>query len=277
MKKIHDFYNRALEDLHVAYEEQYIDTRYGSTHLLAVGYADKKPIFTLHGGNGISPLNIRLFRPLLKSFCIIAPDVIGMPGKSESCRRLNSSKEEYGFWLCDILDYLHIEKVPFVVSSYSSAMMLSLAKIAPKRIEKAVLLAPSGITHGPIIPMMHIMLIPFVKYYSCPSKQGLINIVDTMMSENDTLWLEFMDLMMSSYKMEMHAPKEYRERELKEFYGMVLFFASNEDIFFPADKVFAKAKRIFKGEITTCLIQGKHLPSEETMEFVCHKTMEFLI
>lgn len=49
-------------------------------------------IFMIHGGNGISPLNIKLFLPLLKEYCMIAPDVIGMPGKSEPYRNLNTVK-----------------------------------------------------------------------------------------------------------------------------------------------------------------------------------------
>ena len=86
-----------------------------------------------------------------------------------------------------------------------------------------------------------------------------------------------MDLMMSSYKMEMRAPKEYSEKELKEFRGKVLIFASNEDIFFPANKVFPRARKIFAGQIITHLINGKHLPSEETIHYVCEETKTLLL
>ena len=51
--------------------------------------------------------------------------------------------------------------------------------------------------------------------------------------------------------------------------------ASDRDIFFPADKVFAKAEKIFKGPITTMKIDSLHLPDDATMEGVCKKTAEF--
>jgi hypothetical protein len=38
--------------------------------------------------------------------------------------------------------------------------------------------------------------------------------------------------------------------------------ASQNDIFFPADKVFSKAKKIFTGPVTTVEIDSRHLPSD---------------
>lgn len=100
MKQLHKFYDKALD---------------------------------IHGGNGISPLNIRIFKPLLKYFCILSPDVIGMPGKSHPYRNLNTKKDDFAYWLCELLDALKIDKISFVVSSYSSAMLLALAKSLPQR------------------------------------------------------------------------------------------------------------------------------------------------
>jgi pimeloyl-ACP methyl ester carboxylesterase len=241
-----------------------------------VGDEKNTPIFTLHGGNGISPLNIRLFLPMLEKYCIISPDVIGMPGKSEPYRNLNTNREDFGMWLCELLDCMHIKKISFIVSSYSSAMMLSLAKISPNRIDKAVLIVPSGIAHGAIMPMMSKMALPFMKYYFAPSEKSLNGILDIMASEGDELWREFFDLMMSSYKMEMRAPKEYKKNELKSFYSPIIIFATNDDIFFPANKVFTKAEEIFIKKPETHFINGKHLPSSTTMLDVCKKSMVFL-
>lgn len=276
MDTMYAFYDKALSSLNVDYEEVYIDTTYGKTHLLTIGDKNKTPIFTLHGGNGISPLNIRFFLPLLENHCIIAPDVIGMPGKSAPYRNLNTNKDDYGVWIHEIIEYLKLDKVSFIVSSYSCAMMLSLAKIKPERIDKVIFIVPSGIAHGAIFPMMSKMAIPFMKYYFKPSNKTLNTIIETMVSECDELWSEFFDLMMSSYKMEMRPPKEFSKNELVNFYSPILIFASNEDIFFPADKVFSKAKQLFNGSIKTYLIDGKHLPSNKTMKYICDKTAQFL-
>ena len=83
-------------------------------------------------------------------------------------------------------------------------------------------------------------------------------------------------LLMSSYKMEMRPPGEFKKREMISFMAPLLIIASEKDIFFPADRVFSKAREIFAGPITTIEIDSKHLPSDETMEDVCKRTVEFL-
>ncbi len=84
MKKMHEFYDKTLASLDVPYSEDYFDTSFGKTHSLIVGNPEKPRICTIHGGNGITTLNLKLFLPLLQEYCIIAPDVIGMPGKRGS-------------------------------------------------------------------------------------------------------------------------------------------------------------------------------------------------
>jgi hypothetical protein len=75
--------------------------------------------------------------------------------------------------------------------------------------------------------------------------------------------------------MEMRPPKEYKQKEMTSFTSPLLIIASENDIFFPAGKVFTKAKEIFAGPITTVEIDSKHLPSDETMVDVCKRTIEF--
>lgn len=275
MNEMNDFYDKALETLDVSYEEVCMDTTYGKTHILIIGDKNKEKIFTLHGGNGINPLNIKLFKPLLSNYCIIAPDVIGMPGKSAPFRTLNSQKDDYGIWLDEIMEKMHLESLMFVVSSYSSAMLLSLAKIAPVRISKAVLLVPSGIAHGSLLKIAFRMTIPFVKYYFCPSQKSLDGIMKTMVTDDDDMWKSFLNLMMTGYKMEMRAPKEYTAKELEQFQAPVFIIASQNDVFFPANKVFNKADKIFKGKIYRMLIEDRHLPSQKTMEKICERIFIF--
>jgi len=275
MEQILSFYDRSLASLQVDIEEEYVQTSFGKTHVVYAGDRTKKPLFTLHGGNGIAPLNIRLFLPLLSDYCLISPDVIGMPGKSEPFRNLSTKGDDYGTWITEILDALQIDRVMFVVSSYSCAMMLSLAKVHPDRISKAVLLVPSGIAHGPMHKIMWDMAIPFMKYYFRPSRKALQGIMDTMVSEGDDMWREFLDLMMTCYKMEMRPPREFTKAELSGFNSPILLIASSEDVFFPDNKVFPRADQIFPGPIRKMRISGKHLPSARTMADVCKAIVAF--
>ena len=275
LKRMQEFYDKTLASLKVSYTESYFDTSFGKTHCLLVGDTSKPKICTVHGGNGISTLNLKLFLPLLSEYCIIAPDIIGMPGKSDPYRNINSRKDEYGLWIREVLDHYDCSKISFVVSSYSSAMFLSFAKYYPDMVDKALLLVPSGIAHGPIMPMISKMVMPFIKYYFKPSEKLLDSVIETMGGKGEEVWREFFDIMMSSYKMEMKPPKEYKAKELESFTSPLLIIASESDIFFPADRVFKRAKEIFKGPVTTYTIDSLHLPSEEAMTDICSRTIAF--
>ena len=155
-------------------------------------------------------------------------------------------------------------------------MFLSFAKAFPKNVDKAVLLVPSGIAHGPILPMLSKIVVPFMKYYSKPQPETMDQIMEIMGGKGDENWREFFDIMMSSYKMEMRPPKEYSKKELNGFSSPVLLIASDNDIFFPANCVFKKADKIFAGPITQMKIDSKHLPSQDVMKDVCKAITEFL-
>ena len=275
MKKMHEFYDKTLASLDVPYSEDYFDTSFGKTHCLLVGDPEKPRICTIHGGNGITTLNLKLFLPLLQEYCIIAPDVIGMPGKSDPYRNISSKKDEYGLWIKEVLDHYKEDQISFVVSSYSSAMFLSFARMYPKNVRSALLLVPSGIAHGSILPMLGKMVVPFMKYYFSPSGKTLDAVIESMGGKGDSIWREFFDIMMSSYKMEMRPPREYKKREMISFKAPLLIIASEKDIFFPAGRVFNKAGKIFAGPVTMVEIDSKHLPSDETMVDVCKRTIEF--
>ena len=143
-------------------------------------------------------------------------------------------------------------------------------------IDMAVLLVPSGIAHGPVLPMISKMVVPFVKYYSHKNEETLNQVIETMGGKGDAVWREFFDIMMSSYKMEMRPPKEYSKKELQNFKAPVVIIASDSDIFFPAERVFKKAAKIFQGEIKQMKIESKHLPSDEVMKDVCKEIVKFL-
>jgi len=276
MNKLLSFYDKAMQDLNIPYTEEYIETSYGTTHLVTAGDTTKPKIFTVHGGNGTTPVNLKLFKYLTKNFCLLTSDVIGMPGKSEPYRNLNSNNDDYGIWLREILDKKGIDKIPFVVSSYSSAMLLTLAHVAPERIEKAALAVPSGIAHGNIFHIAKKMTVPMLKYYKVQDEESFKGIIDLMATEEDQETEEFFRLMMSSYKMEMRPPREFKKKELKDYKAPTIIFASDEDIFFPACRVFPKAKEIFQ-DPKLIKISGNHLPSAKIMEEVCRKIEEFFV
>ncbi|AGK98126.1 alpha/beta fold hydrolase [Clostridium pasteurianum] len=274
-KEMLELYDTLLSRLDIEYEEIMINTRFGYTHILVVGDKDAPPLVTIHGGNGINPLNLRLFLTLTKHFRIYAPDVIGFPGRSAQVR-LSPKDNSYGEWVIDVLDQLNLKSVPFVTSSFSSGILLQVAAIAPARISQAVLHVPSGISHGAILPMITKLMIPWILYTIFPSRNRLLKAFAPMMTETNEDFLEFSDAMLRTYKMEMKGPREVSKEELKGFIAPTFVIAAKDDIFFPADSVIPRAKTIFQNLVKTECIDGGNLSSKNTLEYVNHKIVEFI-
>ena len=110
------------------------------------------------------------------------------------------------------------------------------------------------------MPMLSNLVVPFIKYYFHPTVKGLNGVIQCMGGKDDEDWRRFFNLMMSGYKMEMRPPREYKKDELKCIRSPLLIIASDNDIFFPADRVFKKAKEIFECSVHCVRIKSKHLP-----------------
>ena len=69
-------YDEALADLGPGHESLTVGTRYGDTHVLAVGPEGAPPTLFLPGGNFLNPTVLRWFMPLAKEYLIYAPDLV---------------------------------------------------------------------------------------------------------------------------------------------------------------------------------------------------------
>ena len=88
-------YERQLERLDKKFEDIYIDTTFGKTHLIETGNFTGVPLLVFHGGNATTAYNLLGCDFLMKDFHIYAVDTIGHPGKSaEVC--LSPNNYDYG-------------------------------------------------------------------------------------------------------------------------------------------------------------------------------------
>jgi len=60
-KVMRDLYDRQALALDIEFEDIYVDTRFGKTHLLKTGHPKGKPILLFHGGNSTTPYYLRDF------------------------------------------------------------------------------------------------------------------------------------------------------------------------------------------------------------------------
>ncbi len=119
-------YERVLANWPVAFEEQDLPTRFGTTHLVVSGRAEGKPLILLHGQDSSATSWIYNIADLSQIFRTHAVDTIGDMGKSKpSC--LPKSRQDYAEWLLEVLEQLRIQKADFVGLSYGGFLATNFA------------------------------------------------------------------------------------------------------------------------------------------------------
>lgn len=140
-------YAEAIDELDVTIDEEQIDTRHGSTHVLTAGPEHGQPVLVFHGGNATNPMTLAWFTGLADEYRLISPDIIGQPGHSAETR-LDPQGEGYGEWVVDILDAFDLHSAPMIGTSYGSGIILRTAALAPIALSVRPSLFPPGSGQG---------------------------------------------------------------------------------------------------------------------------------
>ncbi len=157
-QKMLGWYDSMLKKLPIPYESLYINTRYGLTHVLALGPQDAPPLIMLATpGDGVFYWR-DIFAALSQNYRIYAPDIIGGMGRSTPVR-LSPVNAAYGNWLLEVLQGLHIKRADFIGDVVGCRYIFKLAMLEPECISRAVLLTPDGLAPRPESPSINAAIV----------------------------------------------------------------------------------------------------------------------
>lgn len=238
-------YDKQIKELDTEYSDIYVNTSFGKTHLIETGNRNGKPLLVFHGGNSTTSYNLLVFRFLLKDFHIYAVDTIGHPGKSdEVC--LSARNYDYGKWAGEVISQIGYEKINCIGISFGGGILAKLMCVAPDKVEKAVLIVPSGINNAFLISSVK-MMVPLIKYLITKDKKYIKQTALFMSVREDVLDKDTMDTIKDSFdnvKTKVGMPTNVSKKLMQQFKAPALVIASEKDLLFPARKVIPRAKQI---------------------------------
>ncbi|RSD27248.1 alpha/beta fold hydrolase [Mesobacillus subterraneus] len=257
-------------------EREYVETRFGRTHVLKMGKEDGKPLFIFQGGNCINPVTLSWFKGLVKEYKVYAPDTIGHPGYSDETR-ISASDESFALWIQDLLDFYGIESCAFIGPSYGGGIILRLAAFQPERIHCAVLVAPAGIILGSKLKMIKDILIPMLLYKMNGSAKSMRQIADVMSAKTmGSLDESIIGNIFKHTLLEQEMPKITTMEELENYRAPTLLITGTNDIFFPGDKISQKSAGLFGDNLELKEYDMGHFPSGAFLEKIDADIKAFL-
>lgn len=271
------FYDGALERLPFPVEGREIQTRFGRTHLGIGGNAAGPPLIVLPGMSIPSPLMLEFFQVHARDHLLIAPDLIGHPGRSED--RVHTARNHgFGLWLADLLDGLGLEKAEMVSGSFGSSFALDLATFAPERVGRQGLVVPAGLTPNlPYLTIYATFLITWFAYRYWPDRTRLASIsqplVRSLTPENYT----FLDIVIRETAFFRHRPAgPFFPKDLAGYREPVLLVTAGEDRLFPRDRTRANAIAALNVVDEIFLPNARHMPGSDEMAEVHRRLALFL-
>ncbi|RJT07061.1 alpha/beta fold hydrolase [Halococcus sp. IIIV-5B] len=256
------WYSKGVDQLNIDIEEQWIETRYGDTHVLLAGPQDGHPVIVFHGGNTTAPMVLEWYTELATSYRLIAPDTVGHPGKSAETR-LDPQNDSYGEWVVDLLDAFDLSMASMIGTSYGGGIVLRTAVLAPNRIEHAALVVPTGFGSTSLLSLGVRLGLPSILYRIYPHEWLLNRVLAVLATQSDLdpVVRNTIAASLRYVKLERKFP-EADASELIGFEAPTALFVSENDPLFPADLIIPRAlKRLSRLTRIEIIYNEKHLLS----------------
>lgn len=245
------------------FEDRYIKTSFGKTHVIISGPEHAEPLVILHGINAGAPMAMEPLAHLNKERRLIGIDTPGQAGKSDE-RRLKMNSDEYGQWLSETLNGLNLENVDIVAVSYGAFLLQKLIAYAPQKIKKAIFIVPSGFVSGPMLASMKLLSFPLIRFLITKKDEHLKKFLSAFYGDIDNFAMNMQRTLLLGFKMDYSRPLLMKESESKGFDQPVFVMVADTDVFFPGPKALERCKVLFKNIKGTHLLVGcKHIPGKE--------------
>lgn len=121
-----------------------VETSFGRTHVHIAGPRTAPPLVLIHGMATSGAMWHGSVGDLSRHHRVYAVDTIGDVNRSR-CTRRPKHADDLVAWLIEVLDGLGLDRVHVVGISYGGWIAMSLARLAPERVDKLVLLSPASL------------------------------------------------------------------------------------------------------------------------------------
>lgn len=157
-------YDRELARWPVRSEHVDVPGRFGTTHVVICGPAAAPPLVLLHGYLATLTMWWPNIAALSQHHRVYAVDVMGQPSRSRPGEPIRDAAD-FVSWLTGTLDALRLDRVSLMGMSFGGWLALTYAVAVPRRVDRLVLLSPSG-----LLPMVRQFTVRGLLMMGLPSR-----------------------------------------------------------------------------------------------------------
>ena len=268
-----ELYDAILAHWPLPYEELNIPTNFGTTHIIACGAPEAKPLILLHCMTGSATVWQPYIAGLSEHYRTYAIDVIGEPNKSVPIRPIKNRKE-FGQWLSEVFDKLKINQTNIIGNSYGGFLALNQALHTPDHIEKVILISPAA-TFAQIWPVYIHMFLPIIlksKKYIAKSAEWIQQGIAF-----DKSWSDLQQVTYAYGKpINKVFPVVFKKKELQQFHNPTLLLIGDREVIYKPEKTLKKAKQLMPDLQAEIVPNANHIAAMSNPEYVNKRIIQFL-
>lgn len=275
-QKVLALYDAQLERLGIPHKDLYVETSFGTTHLIETGNFEGEPLLVFHGGNATTAYNLLYCDFLFEDFHVFAVDTIGQPGKSAETS-LSAANYAYGVWAGEVIDRIGHSPISLFGGSFGGGIIAKTMCAVPDKIKRVVIYIPSGIRNT--IQLKNARLLYPMTMFALTRKDEWLKrafLYMALVEENITDDVfETAKLSILHTKVKTLMPTNVSASRMKKCQAPTLVMAAELDCLFPGPCVLKRAKKIIPN-CETYLLEGRghmHFLSDEEKRMI----VEFLL
>lgn len=140
---VSEAYDNLMAYWSVPYEDLYLDSKLGTTHIIVSGKAGAPPIFLIHAFFASAVSWYQNVKKLSADYRVYAVDIIGDPNKSKPLGPIRQLSL-YVDWFKELMDQLHISCADFIGNSVGAFHVANFALNEPERVRSITLIGPAA-------------------------------------------------------------------------------------------------------------------------------------
>ena len=269
-------YAAALKLWPVPYEELYIPTRFGDTHVIASGPKDATPVILLHPAGCGAVIWYRNVGALSQRYRTYAVDTLSEVNLSIVTRPIKNCLD-FAAWSVDLFDGLHIGSAHMVGNSFGGFVTLNTALVHPERVKKVVLISPAA-TFDPMRALYRHYSIPYMLRYTTGSTRLLLRAYEWLWQgfPRDEWIGQLRRITAVDGVMRHGAPVVFSDEELRKIRTPVLLLIGDHEMIYKPQDVFRRATSLVSGLKAEIVPNANHNAEYTAPEFVNTAVLEFL-
>ncbi len=270
-------YEAALKLWPVPYEETYVPTYLGETHVIASGQKDAPPLIVFQPTGAGAAIWYRNAASLSQHYRIFAVDTIGEVNKSILTHPIEGMTD-FIKWVADLFDGLHIERTDIVGNSFGGFLTLNTALHLPERVKKAVVISPAA-SFATMWPNFWHLFIP--AHVIAP----LIGSKKMVLQSYDWIWqglpiddcIKQLRTITAFNGLPHHGPPTvFTDEELRRIQTPLLLLIGDREVIYNSQFVIQRATRLVPNLKAEMVPNANHNAQYTAPELVNRKILEFL-